>query len=204
MPVQSEVVDEVKLALPSGELVLASGKVVRPVATRQPAAQIAREIQSGRQAAATLERVHRKLGDLPETTEKMNAIAAVLMYTGVGLSDTDIAIALKTSTENIGRLKELDAYKQLAEMFDSTVFDDAKRTANHIVARASADAAQRIVTAVSDDDPQIALAASRDVLRIAGVGTDRTDENKVSSLNIKITRKGDADDENITVEINNA
>lgn len=201
---QSEAVDEVKLTLPSGELVLASGKVVRPVEASQPAAQLGREIKSGRQAAAVLERMHRKLSDLPETAEKMNAIAAVLMYTGVGLTDTDIAIALKTSTERIGLLKELDAYKQLAEMFDATVFDDAKRQANHIVARAAASAAQRMVELVADEDPNIALNASTNVARLAGIGTEKVDENRIHGLNIKITRSTDKKDDEITVEINNA
>lgn len=197
-----KVVDEVKLTLPTGELVLASGKVVRPV--QNPAVRVAREIKSGREAAAFLERTHRKLGDLPETPEKMNAIAAVLMYTGVGLRDTDIAVALRTSTDNIVRLKELDAYKQLSEMFDATVFEDAKRTANHVLARASANAAKRMVDLVEDEDAGIALAASRDVTRLAGVGVDKPDEGRISGLNIKIVRSGDKKDEEVTVEINSA
>lgn len=197
-----KVVDEVRLTLPTGELVLASGKVVRPV--QNPAVRVAREIKSGREAAAFLERTHRKLGDLPETPEKMNAIAAVLMYTGVGLSDNDIAVALRTSTENISRLKELDAYKQLSEMFDATVFEDAKRTANHVLARASANAAKRMVDLVEDEDAGIALAASRDVTRLAGVGVDKPDEGRISGLNIKIVRSGDKKDEEVTVEINSA
>jgi len=203
-----EVVDEVALHLPDGQVVLKSGKVVRPVErlpvrTTDTPAKAAREIKNGRAAMETLERVHRKLGDLPEQAEKMNAIACVLMYTGVGLADTDIAIALRTSLENITRLKELDAYKQLAEMFDSTVFEDAKRTANHIVSRASAVAAQRIVSLVEDEDPNIGLSAAKEVARLAGVGVDRMDINKISSLNITIKRKGD-DEDNITVEVNNA
>src|SRR4029077_6931915 len=126
----SQVVDEVALYLPDGQVVLKSGKVVRPVSalpihTNNAPKHAAREIKNGRQAAETLERIHRKLGDLPEEAEKMNAIACVLLYTGVGISDTDIEIALKTSVESIVRIKSLDAYTQLAEMFDSTVFEDA-------------------------------------------------------------------------------
>src|SRR5262249_41351130 len=87
-PVQGhEVSDEVALHLPDGQLVLKSGKVVRPVAVlpvsveeRQDGAKHkAREIKNGRQAQEALERIHRKLGDLPEDTEKMNAIACVLL-----------------------------------------------------------------------------------------------------------------------------
>lgn len=194
------VASNVKLTLPDGRLVLDTGEVIVP----QPAVDMAREIESGRDAARTLERIHRKLGDLPEQSEKMNAIAVILMYTGVGLNDTDIAISLKTSVENIERFKELDAYKQLAEMFDATVFEDAKRTANHIVSRASADAAARMVSAIRDKDPQVAVVASRDILRLAGVGADRANDSRISSLNIKITRTGEHKDDEITVELNNA
>lgn len=194
------VASNVKLTLPDGRLVLDTGEVIVP----QPAVDMAREIESGREAARTLERIHRKLGDLPEQSEKMNAIAVILMYTGVGLNDTDIAISLKTSVENIERFKELDAYKQLAEMFDATVFEDAKRTANHIVSRASADAAARMVSAIRDRDPQVAVVASRDILRLAGVGADRANDSRISSLNIKITRTGEHKDDEITVELNNA
>lgn len=192
----------VKLYLPDGRVVLDDGSVVKPVT--QPAAQMSREIKNGRAAAETLERVHRKLGDLPEKSEKMNAIAAVLMYSGVGLSDTDIAIALKTSTDNVERLKQLDAYRQLAEMFDDTVFEDAKRTANHIITNAAASAATRVVAAVDDPDPMIAVGASREVLKLAGVGADRADPTKIGSLNIKITRKGDKREDEVTVEVNDA
>jgi len=193
-------VDEVKLTLPDGRLVLTNGQVVTPMSA---SVEMAREIKSGRASAVALDRVHRKLGDLPEQSEKMNAIAATLMYTAVGLDNTDIAIILKTSVDNIERLKDLDAFKQLAEMFDSTAFDDAKRTANHIITRSAANAAHRVVQAVDDKDPNIALLASRDVLRLAGVGADRSDASKISSLNIKITRAGDRQDEEITVEMNN-
>ena len=197
---------KVALTLPDGRIVLDSGEVVTPVSIEQPAAAMAHEIKSGRAAARSLERIHRKLGDLPEQTEKMNAIAAVLMYEGVGLSDDDIAVALRTSTENVERLKELDAYTQLREMFDSTVFEDAKRTANHIVSRASANAAERVVQGINDPDPTVAIVASREVLRLAGVGTDRSDPSKISALNIKITRTGDRGSatDDVTVEINNA
>jgi len=207
-----DAVDEVALYLPDGQVVLKSGKVVRPVAqppapvekqVEQPAVKKAREIKNGRQAQETLERIHRKLGDLPETAEKMNAIACVLMYSGVGLNDADIAVALRTTEPVIKSLKALDAYKQLAEMFDSTVFEDAKRTANHILSRASANAAQRIVSLIEDEDPNIGLSASKEVTRLAGIGADRVDIAKISSLNITIKRKGDSDD-NITVEVNNA
>lgn len=162
---------------------------------------LVREIQSGREAQSTLQKIHRKLGDLPADGQKMNAIAAVMMYTSVGIADDDIAVALNTTVENVKRLKELDAYSQLSEMFDSTAFDDAKRTANHIISRAAASAAQRMVEAIDDQDPNIALVASRDVTKLAGIGTESESGRRIGGLNITIRRKGDRSDEDISISV---
>lgn len=193
--------DGVKLRLPDGTLIMENGTAVSPKKAEQRAIGFVREIQSGREAAATLQRIHRKLGDLPTDGHKMNAIAATLMYTAVGLSDEDIAKALATSPDNIKRLKQLDAFTQLAEMFDSTVFDDAKRTANHILSRAASRAAERIVDAIDDDDPNIALVASRDVTRLEGVGVDGEQSRRIGGLNIVIRRKGERGEDDISINV---
>jgi len=125
---------EVRLTLQDGSVVLNNGKVMKPIQAPQPAAAMSREITSGRQAAAILEKQSRKLGDLPDVPEKMNAFCAVITYSMLGLSDADIAIALKTSEQNVKKLKDLDAYHQLVQMFDTTVFEDNKRAANHMLA----------------------------------------------------------------------
>lgn len=196
----------VKLTLPDGSLLLPNGTVIKPQQAVQPAVTIGREIQSGRAAARTLKRVHRQLGDLPDgDTKQLNAIAAILMYTGVGLSDSDIATALGTTTAVVDGIKQLDAYRQLSEMFDSAVFDDAKRTASHILAGAATNAASRMVDAVESRNEQVAVVAAREVLKMNGISTEQTSTEKKSGLNIKIVRKGEkTNTETITVELNNA
>jgi hypothetical protein len=169
----------------------------------QPAAQIHREIANGRAASRTLERIHRKLGDLPDLPAKMNPIAAILAYTAIGLNNADIATSLGASEAQIETIKDSELYKQFAEMFDKTVFEDAKRNANHIVARSADLAANTLVALVESKDESISLNAARDVTRLAGVGLDKSDQNKISGLNIKIIRAGDKKSEEITVEINN-
>lgn len=194
-----------KLKLPDGSLLMADGTVIKPHQATQTAVTIGREIQSGRAAARTLKRVHRQLGDLPEgDTKQLNAIAAILMYTGVGLSDDDIAVTLGTTSDVVGRIRELDAYRQLSEMFDSAVFDDAKRTAAHILANASASAADRMVGFMESPNEQVALVAAREVLKTNGISTEHATGEKKSGLNIKIVRKGEKKDETITVELQHA
>lgn len=198
---QHETVGEVRLYLPDGSVVLNDGRVVKPVRAEQAAVSTVREIQSGRNAAKTLERVSRKLGDLPADTKQLNAIAAVMMYSHVGLSNDDIAIALGTTVDNISKLKDMDAYQQLSAMFDESVFEDARRTATHIISGASAKAAERMVTAIDDGDSSVAVVASREVMKIAGIGADNLAPKKIGGLNIVIKRKGEHSQEDISIEV---
>lgn len=196
----------IKLTLPNGDKLLADGTIYKEKQAIQPAVAAGREILNGRAASRTLQRVHRKLGDLPDGDGKqLNAIAAILMYTGVGLADEDIAVALGAHVDHIKNIKELDAYRQLSEMFDSAVFDDAKRTAAHIVAKASTSAANRMVDALESPNEQVAVVAAREVLKMNGISTEHTGTDKKSGLNIRIVRKGEKQsEETITVELNHA
>lgn len=195
---QSEGDSNVALILADGSQVLRDGKVIKNVP--QPAAQFSREVVSGRAASATLEKMHRKLGDLPDIPQKMNPVAAVIFYTAIGLADADIATALQATTAQIATIKESELYQQLVAFFDRTVFDDAKRNAKHIISRASDRAAIRMVEAVDSDDALIALSASREVMKIAGVSLEETETKTLSGLQIRITRREDAADD-ITVEV---
>lgn len=188
----------VALVLADGRKVMRDGSVVHEVP--QPAAQISREIQSGRAASRTLERMHRTLGDLPDIPQAMNPVTAVIFYSCIGLNDEDIATALQATPTQIATIRESELYTKLYTLFDQTVFADAKRNAKHIIARASDRAAERIVDAIDSDDPLISLSASRDVIKFAGVSLEDSNESKLSGLHIRITRKEDEAD-NITVEI---
>lgn len=205
--VVSSVVEELlpegtKLRLPDGSLLMADGTTMRPQQAQQPAVSAGREIANGRQAARVLEKMHRKLGDMPEGDSKqLNAIAAILTYTQVGLSDEDIAISLGTHVEVVTGIKELDAYKQLSDMFDTNVFDDAKRTASHILARASGVAADKLVSSIDSANEQVAVVASREVLKMNGISAETQSSEKKSGLNIRIIRKGEKREETITVEM---
>jgi len=199
-----DTVAEVRLTLPDGSLVLNDGRVVKPREVEQPAVAMSREIKSGRASAVILEKMSRNLHDLPDTPDKMNAMGAVVTYTALGLSDQDIAAALKTSVERIEMLKELDAYKQLVDMLDSTVIDSGKRAANKMLSRAATRATERMIEAVESAREDIAVVASRDVMKAAGVGAATEADRAVSGLNIRIIRKGEHSSDEITVELNNA
>lgn len=194
---------DVKLTLPDGTMILANGKAIKPQEQTSNVATIGREISSGRSAVRTLEKMHRKLGDLPDMPVKMNPIAAIITYTAIGLDNNDIATALGATPDQVQTIKESEAYKQLEQMFDQTIFEDERRNAKHIISRASTKAATQMVAAIDSADENIALVASRDVLKLSGINTDEENSRRQGALKIIVTRKGEKDDE-LTVELNHA
>lgn len=193
---------DVKLTLPDGTLILADGRAVKPIEAASNVATIAKEVKSGREAVKVLEKMHRKLGDLPDEPMKMNPIAAIITYSAIGLDNQDIATALGASAQQVATIKESDAYKQLAEMFDQTVFDDERRNAKHIIAKAANRAASTMVSLIDSDREDIALTASRDVLKTAGITTEEESSRRVGGLRIVITRNGEQESE-VKVEMSN-
>lgn len=191
--------NNVALILPDGTKIYEDSRVEKPAA--QVAAGLSREITSGRAAAASLNKIHRKLGDLPDTPDKLNPVCAVITYRAIGLSTQDIAVALHTTIDNIERLMNLDVYKQIADMFDKTVFEDARQNAKHIISRAADFAAQKIVDHVSDDDPNISIIAGREVLRIAGVSTDEDRAKTLGGLKIVIEKNDNKGSDTVTVTL---
>lgn len=192
---------EVALTLADGKKVLRSGRVVTDVPSN--AVVLSREIVSGRAASRTLERMHRKLGDLPDIPQKMNPVTAVIFYSMIGLDDESIATALQATEAQIATIKQSELYGQLVALFDRTVFDEARRDAKHIIAKATNRAATRMVDAIDSDDPLISLSASREVMKIGGISLEQGTENKLSGLQIRITRREDEADE-ITIGVSNA
>ncbi len=198
---QSAVADDnVALVLADGKMVLRDGRVVTELPKQ--AVMISKEIESGRAASRTLQRMHRKLGDLPDIPQKMNPVAAVILYTCIGLQDADIATALSATEAQIATIKESELYGQLFKLFDRTVFEDAKQNARHIIARASDKAATVMVDALESKDPLIKLSASREVMKLGGISLEEKNERTISGLHIRITRKEDEADE-ISIGVTN-
>lgn len=193
--------DDVRLILADGKRVMADGRVLSTITVPQPAAQTSREISSGRAAASALERIHRKLGDLPDIPAKMNPVAAVLTYTAIGLNNADIATALGATEEQIEILKASDIYKQLFELFDKTVFEDAQRNARHIIAKASDRAADTMVKLLDSNDESIQAVASRELMKAAGVSLEEDHKKLAGGLKIVIEKAGSRKDENITIRV---
>jgi len=196
----SDVDNDVVLVLADGSEVLKNGAVRKKQLVPQAAARFHQEVESGRKAAQTLQRMSRKLGDLPDIPEKMNPIAAVLLYNAIGLSNADIATALGASESQIEQLKASELYAQLFDLFDKSVFEDAKRNARHIIAKATDKAATRLVDALDSDDVGTRLAASDRVLKYGAVSLEQETNRLPGGLKIVI-EKADASTDRITLNI---
>lgn len=183
------------------ELILPDGTVIKPDGSKlDPVVGTAVEVENSKNAIALVTKMKRNLGDLPDIPANMNGVACVLTYTSIGLSDADIATALSTTEDNIIKLKDSDLYKQLEGMYDERVFDDEMRTARHLLSKHSANAASKMISLVNAPSGDLALAASRDVLRISGVDKSQVqtgmsalriimvdgDETKKTQIDIKL------------------
>lgn len=151
------------LILPDGREMLPDGTI------RDPATELGEEVINSRGAVALVEKMRRNLGDMPDVPRNMNPICCILTYTACGLDDANIATALETTIDNIEKLKKSDIYVQLEKMFDERVFEDEQRTARHIISKHTHIAANKMVSLINAKSGDLALAASRDVLRIGGV-----------------------------------
>src|ERR1700753_3288441 len=132
-----------QLPTPTDELILPDGTVILPDGSiKDPAVEAATIVENGTTAIALVQRMRRTLGDMPDVPRNMNPVACVIVYTQVGLSDEDIAAALSTDLDTIQRLKASEIYSKLTELFEERVFEDERKTAQHIISKHSATAAQ--------------------------------------------------------------
>lgn len=190
-----------QLPSPTDELILPDGTIINPDGSiKDPSVEAATLVENGTTAIALVQRMRRTLGDMPDVPRNMNPVACVIVYTQVGLSDEDIAASLSTDLETIQRLKASEIYSKLTELFEERVFEDERKTAQHIISKHSARAATKMVNLVDSKSGDLALAAARDVLRIGGVDKS-SQSNGLSALKIVMIDKEDAKREiTITVE----
>lgn len=189
------------LASTNDVLILPNGTEIAPDGSiKDPAVEAATIVENGSTAIAMVQRMRRTLGDMPDVPRNMNPVTCIIVYTQCGLDDENIAACLSTDVETVQRLKSSEIYSKLTEMFEERVFDDEARTARHIISKHSARAAKKMVDLVDSKSGDLALAASRDVLRIGGVDKSAQVQG-LSSLKIVMVDKADTKQEiTITVE----
>ena len=110
----------------------------------------------------------RRLIDLPDIPERMNTLGLVLSYELFGLFPNDIALATSLTLSQITNIMMLDAYTDLrAKVVDGIIEQDAQGVREVFISKAQR-SAERIVELAESGRPDIALAASKEVLDRGG------------------------------------
>lgn len=158
------------LAKQDEPLVLADGTRINPSdGTVMRDAPTYVEIPTHRDAQQIVAATRRKLGDLPDVPARINPLSCVLMYTVLGLSEQDIAIALGTTTVQVGRIKTLDAYTQLYNDLINSLVDNEIADVRAYIASHAKHSAKRIVEfAKQTNDSVLAFGAAKDILDRSG------------------------------------
>lgn len=114
---------EITLARVGDPYVSATGKIYKPVDSNQSREK--NPIVELPPIDPKTFRVRRKrtLKDLPAPINVMHGVAAVFMYTILGLGDREIANALKCGAEDIKGLRDHPAYTELFESVSKTFID---------------------------------------------------------------------------------
>lgn len=149
------------IRLADGRMIGADGKEVKP---KRPMI----EVPAPTKAQDMIIRANRRIADLPALPDKMNGLSAVLTYTLFGLADSEIAIALNLTIEQIQAIRQHDAYNTLFEAIHKNVTEADADVVRRTIAQHTAAAVQNIVNKQASDDDKTSLNASKDILDRAG------------------------------------
>ncbi len=150
------------LANPNDTVVVNGETLTDPVGGAYVEVPTARDAQ--RQVVAT----RRRLMDLPDVPERMNTLSVVLTYELFGLFPNDIALATGLTLEQVAHIQMLDAYMDMrTTVVDGIVAKDAETVRDTFMQKAQR-SAERIVELAESARPDIALAASKEVLDRGG------------------------------------
>jgi len=155
----------VSLAQSNEPLRLADGSVVYPGGRIQHNDAPAVESVGGHSGKV---RVKRKVSDLPEAPQMMNAVAVVLAYALYGLDDEAIAEVSKLSVEQVERIRKCDPYTQMYDAVVRSVMDAETDVVREFIAKNAKNAAQIMVEALGAGNRSDRMAAARDILDRSG------------------------------------
>ena len=137
----------------------------------------------------------RNIKDLPAEVPMINGVGAVFMYTLLGVSDREIAEALKVTVSEVEQVRAHTAYK---ECFDIVVAEFISKNSDLLAARIAAYSHSALDTvgniALNGKKEETKLRASIDLLDRAGVKAKDVEArnlgNKGNELRIVVVEPG--------------
>lgn len=149
-------------------MTLADGTVIDQITGRQVRNTRQIVIPTHQEAVQEVTRVRKRVHDLPEPPEKMNAVALVAMYHMFGLNNMDIAYVTGLTEPQVERIRELEAFSSVIETAQQNIVEqDAENVRNLINAHATS-AVETVVRTMDSEDEKAALVAAKDILDRAG------------------------------------
>lgn len=149
------------------------------------------EVPSNRTMQKKHASVQRYLADMPLPAKQLNLVSLICMYTLMGLSDTDISVAISLPIDRIENIKMLDAYATVYDNAVASIVNDEVDDVRTLLVANSKTAAKKVIELLDDEFSAVQLSAAKDIL-------DRTGQRPVDivehhhkldgELRISITR----------------
>lgn len=172
---------------------LADGTVINAI-TGRPVRQVNMvEIPTARQAVAEVERVRKRVHELPDVPEKMNAVALVALYYMFGLNEQDIAHVSGLTENQVVNIKMTAAFSELIDVAQSNVMSQDGANVRNLINQHAVTAATKISSLIHSEDEKVAMVASKDVLDRSGHRPADVVEHRHSvegGLTIEYIKKG--------------
>lgn len=132
------------------------------------------------EAVETVTRARMRLADLPSPPQQMNVISVVVLYSLVGLSNEEIAIALNLTVDQIGRIKMCGPYSEMLDATTKAILDNDTDNVRQMFAQHARHAAKNVLSLMSSEDEKISLKAAQDILDRAGHRPADVMEHRIS------------------------
>lgn len=152
------------------------------------------EIPSGREAQEIVAKTRRSIAEMPLPVGQMNILSLCLTYTLYGMSDVDIAVATKLTTDQVKNIKKLDEYKALSNTILQSILEHEAEDVSSFFKQKARNAAEKVIELAESENDVLAFKASQDILDRAGFRpADRVDHRHTmeNALQIEYVRKTD-------------
>lgn len=161
------------------------------------------EVPTHREAQRQITSVRRQLSDMPLPPKQLNVVSLICMYTLMGLTDTDISIALGIPKERIETVKMLDAYSTIYNQVVESIIDEESEDIRTAIAAKARRAVDTVGELLDDEFSSVRLAAAKDILDRAGhrpVDTVEHRHTMEGDLRIVVTRADDVNEKGLTID----
>lgn len=140
-------------------------------------------------------KIRKRIHDLPEQNENMNAISIVVSYKLFGLSNDDIAQMLGITDEQVMNILSSDSFKIYYDSVLNNIMENDSENIQMEFKRLSKKMLKNIEDLADNSNVDVVkLNAAQDILDRAGYSADKLNEKQLSNegntLNICFIKKG--------------